>query len=59
MGESATGPGRGFDERIVDGEESISIWDRQKERTPGFVRYEAGASRQVPAVLLEPVTSAG
>jgi deazaflavin-dependent oxidoreductase (nitroreductase family) len=43
---------------VAGGEERVSIWDRQKERSPGFARYEAGTSRRIPVVLLEPVTSA-
>ncbi|MBA2447351.1 MAG: nitroreductase family deazaflavin-dependent oxidoreductase [Chloroflexi bacterium] len=45
--------------RVADEEERASIWDRQKQRYPGFADYEAGTTRQIPVVLLEPTTPTG
>jgi len=35
------------------------IWSRQKQHDPGFSDYEAGTSREIPVVLLEPTTPTG
>ncbi len=45
--------------RVAADEERAPIWERQKERAPGFAEYEAGTSRQIPVVLLEPTAEAG
>lgn len=45
--------------RVADAAERAPIWERQKQRYPGFAEYEAGTSRQIPVVLLEPVAPAG
>ena len=45
--------------RVADDAERAPIWARQKELAPGFAEYEAGTSRQIPVVLLEPTTRTG
>ncbi|MDH5568094.1 MAG: nitroreductase family deazaflavin-dependent oxidoreductase [Myxococcales bacterium] len=42
--------------RIADGVERDSIWETQKQRYPGFADYEASTTRQIPVVILEPVS---
>lgn len=45
--------------RVADDAERAPVWARQKELAPGFAEYEAGTSRQIPVVILEPTTSTG
>jgi deazaflavin-dependent oxidoreductase (nitroreductase family) len=45
--------------RVADDAERAPIWARQKELAPGFAEYEAGTSRQIPVVLLEPTPPTG
>ncbi len=45
--------------RVADGEERSAIWGRQKEVAPQFANYEAGTSRQIPVVVLEPASAGG
>jgi len=42
--------------RIADGVERDTIWGTQKLRYPGFADYEASTTRQIPVVILEPVS---
>lgn len=45
--------------RVAEGEEREAIWERQKQVAPQFAKYEAGTSRQIPVVILEPATTEG
>lgn len=38
--------------RVAEGEERKRIWQRQKERYPGFAAYERRTSRQIPVIVL-------
>ena len=42
--------------RIADDVERDAIWETQKQRYPGFADYEASTTRQIPVVILEPVS---
>ena len=42
--------------RIVGDVERDTIWETQKQRYPGFADYEASTTRQIPVVILEPVS---
>ena len=42
--------------RVADGDTRERLWSRQKELYPGFAEYEAKTTRQIPVVLLEPVS---
>lgn len=42
--------------RISDDVERDTIWETQKQRYPGFADYEASTTRQIPVVILEPVS---
>jgi deazaflavin-dependent oxidoreductase (nitroreductase family) len=42
--------------RVAEGDERDRIWSRQKELMPGFADYEAKTTRQIPVVVLDPVT---
>lgn len=46
---------RHFRARTADAAERQPIWERQKLAFPGFAGYEAGTSREIPVVILEPV----
>jgi deazaflavin-dependent oxidoreductase (nitroreductase family) len=37
---------------VAEGEERERIWQRQKERYPGFAAYERRTSRQIPVIVL-------
>jgi deazaflavin-dependent oxidoreductase (nitroreductase family) len=39
--------------RIAQGEERERIWQRQKQRYPGFAEYERNTTRQIPVIILE------
>jgi deazaflavin-dependent oxidoreductase (nitroreductase family) len=41
--------------RVADPEERERLWNRVKELMPGFADYEKKTSRQIPAIILEPV----
>jgi deazaflavin-dependent oxidoreductase (nitroreductase family) len=42
--------------RVAQPAERDVIWERQKERNPGFAEYEAKAApRKIPVVVLDPV----
>ncbi len=43
--------------RVADADERNQIWELQKERYPGFAGYEQKTTRQIPVVILDPVTS--
>lgn len=40
--------------RVAGGEERSDIFERQKQMAPQFADYEAGTSRRIPVVILEP-----
>jgi deazaflavin-dependent oxidoreductase (nitroreductase family) len=42
--------------RVAEGEERDRIWTRQKELMPGFADYERTTDREIPVVILEPVS---
>jgi deazaflavin-dependent oxidoreductase (nitroreductase family) len=42
--------------RVAGDEERAPIWAAQKAEFPGFQEYEHRTSRQIPVVILEPVT---
>ena len=42
--------------RVAEGEEREKIWSRQKEIMPGFAGYETETTRQIPVIILEPVS---
>jgi len=39
--------------RVAEGDERDRIWERQKERSPGFASYEQKTSRQIPVIVLQ------
>jgi deazaflavin-dependent oxidoreductase (nitroreductase family) len=43
--------------RVAEPTEREALWSRQKQRMPNFADYEAGTTRQIPVIVLEPVTS--
>jgi len=42
--------------RVAEGEERDRIWSKQKEIMPGFADYEKKTTRQIPVIILEPVS---
>src|SRR5690242_1152266 len=42
--------------RVAGPAERSGIWARQKDRYPGFAEYEQRTEREIPVVILEPVT---
>ncbi|HEY3735227.1 MAG TPA: nitroreductase family deazaflavin-dependent oxidoreductase [Streptosporangiaceae bacterium] len=42
--------------RVTQGEERERIWTAQKAAYPGFADYESKTTRQIPVVVLEPVS---
>ena len=46
---------RSFRARVAEAQEREPIWDEQKADYPGFAGYEAGTSRVIPVVILDPV----
>jgi deazaflavin-dependent oxidoreductase (nitroreductase family) len=42
--------------RVAEGGEREKIWAAQKAAYPGFAEYEQKTSRQIPVVILEPVS---
>jgi deazaflavin-dependent oxidoreductase (nitroreductase family) len=42
--------------RVADGEERERIWEKQKRDMPGFADYERNTERQIPVIIIEPVT---
>lgn len=47
---------REFVARVARGEERERLWTAQKKDAPGFADYEAKTDRQIPVVILEPVS---
>lgn len=45
-----------FTARVAKGEERHEIWEAHKVANPGFAEYEARTSREIPVVILEPVS---
>lgn len=42
--------------RVAEGEERDRIWEAQKRDVRGFAAYEKRTPREIPVVILEPVT---
>jgi deazaflavin-dependent oxidoreductase (nitroreductase family) len=42
--------------RVAAGEEREKIWAAQKAAYPGFADYEQNTARQIPVIILEPVS---
>ena len=42
--------------RVAESDEREKIWSAQKAAYPGFADYEQKTSRQIPVVILEPVS---
>jgi deazaflavin-dependent oxidoreductase (nitroreductase family) len=42
--------------RVAGPAERAPIWERQKERYPVFAEYERKTEREIPVVILDPVT---
>jgi deazaflavin-dependent oxidoreductase (nitroreductase family) len=53
--EIGTGTGE-FTARVAEGQERDRIWEAQKSANPGFAEYERKTTRQIPVVILEPVS---
>ena len=45
-----------FTARVADPQTREPIWAEQKRRYPGFADYEQKTTRQIPVVILEPVS---
>jgi deazaflavin-dependent oxidoreductase (nitroreductase family) len=45
---------RRFRARTATGDERERIWTKQKQDYPGFAGYEAGTTREIPVVILDP-----
>jgi deazaflavin-dependent oxidoreductase (nitroreductase family) len=45
-----------FRARVAEGEERERIWTAQKAAYPGFADYEQQTIRQIPVVVLEPLS---
>jgi deazaflavin-dependent oxidoreductase (nitroreductase family) len=45
-----------FTARVADGDEREQIWVPHKEKNPGFADYERNTTRQIPVVVLDPVS---
>jgi len=43
--------------RVAEGEERDHIWAAQKRDQPGFADYEAKTTRQIPVIILNPLTA--
>ena len=42
--------------RVAEGEERELIWEKQKSDVPGFATYEERTEREIPVIILEPVS---
>jgi len=42
--------------RVAEGEERERIWAAQKAAYPGFADYERNTARQIPVIILQPVS---
>ncbi len=47
---------RQFTARVAEGEERERIWLPHKQQNPGFAEYEQKTTRQIPVVVLDPVS---
>jgi len=47
---------RDFVARVAEGDERHQLWEAQKKDNPGFADYEAMTERQIPVVILDPVS---
>jgi deazaflavin-dependent oxidoreductase (nitroreductase family) len=45
-----------FTARVAEGAERERIWTAQKRDYPGFADYETKTDRQIPVIILEPVS---
>ncbi len=45
-----------FTARVADGDEREQIWVPHKQANPGFAEYERKTTRQIPVVVLDPVS---
>ena len=45
-----------FVARVAEGAERDRIWTAQKSANPGFADYESKTTRQIPVIILEPVS---
>jgi len=43
--------------RVTESDERTSIWELQKSEYPNFAEYEEKTPREIPVVILEPLTS--
>ncbi len=43
--------------RVAEGDERNRLWEAQKLEFPGFAEYESKTDRQIPVVVLEPVSA--
>jgi deazaflavin-dependent oxidoreductase (nitroreductase family) len=43
--------------RVAEGDERERLWEAQKAASPGFADYETKTDRQIPVVILDPVTA--
>lgn len=42
--------------RVAEGDERTRLWEAHKSEWPGFADYERKTDRQIPVVILEPVS---
>jgi deazaflavin-dependent oxidoreductase (nitroreductase family) len=42
--------------RVAEGEERERIWEKQKQDMPGFADYEKKTDREIPVIVIEPVS---
>jgi len=43
--------------RVAEGDERHRLWEAQKIEFPGFAEYESKTDRQIPVVILDPVSA--
>lgn len=43
--------------RVAEGDERHRLWEAQKTEFPGFADYESKTDRQIPVVILDPVSA--
>ena len=43
--------------RVADADERHRLWEAQKAENPNFAAYEAKTDRQIPVVILDPVSA--
>ncbi len=43
--------------RVAEGDERNRLWEAQKLEFPGFAEYESKTDRQIPVVVLDPVSA--